>query len=239
MEGIKQNVEITEKLGFGILLAFIGGIMDAYSYMVRGKVFATGQTGNFVLVAVRFAEQDYMGMLHAIIPIVSFWLGIFSCWHIFYAFCKERQLLWKRVILITEIFILFIVGLIPLTYSNIITNSLVAFAAALQYSAFRKFGHGDNYASIFCSGNMRSCADNYYKGIVQKDKLSLKRALRYSYILISFFTGAALGALASNILHEKTIWSVIILLFIAFLLSFLLNSNLWKNTISTEKLIKN
>lgn len=73
---------------------------------------------------------------------------------------------------------------------------------------------------------MRSCADNYYKGIVQKDKLSLKRALRYSYILISFFTGAAIGALEANILHEKTIWSVIVLLFIAFLLSFLLNSNL-------------
>lgn len=225
LENKKNDIEITEKLGFGMLLASVGGLMDAYSYTVRGKVFATGQTGNFVLAAVQLSEKNYIGMLHAIVPIVSFWAGIFAAWHMLYSLSKEKQLLWKRGVLAASILVLFITGLIPLSYPDIIADSLVAFAASLQYCAFRKFGTDENYANIFCSGNMRSCADNYYKGIIRKDKQSLKKALRYSCILISFFTGAVIGALESEILHEKTIWTAAVVLSAALVLSFVLNVN--------------
>lgn len=226
MEITRQDTKVTEKLGFGMLLASIGGIMDMYTYTVRGKVFATGQTGNFVLAAVRLAEQDYIGMFHALVPIIAFWLGIFTAWHIFYSYCKDKQLIWQRIILITALFILFITGLIPLSYPDIIADSLVAFAASLQYCAFRKFGEGDNYASIFCSGNMRSCAENYYKGLVQKDKQSLKRALKYTCILLSFFTGAVLGTILSFIFHEKSIWFVMILISTALIISYDFNGDI-------------
>jgi uncharacterized membrane protein YoaK (UPF0700 family) len=238
LQTIKQDTEITDKLGFGMLLASIGGVMDMYSYTVRGNVFATGQTGNFVLAAVRLAAKDYIGMLHAIVPIVSFWLGIFLALHIFYSACKEKPIVWKRIILLTEIVILFIAGLIPCSYPDIIANSFVSFAAALQYCAFRKCGKGDNYASIFCSGNMRSCAENYYKGIVQKDRLCLKRALRYSCILISFFAGAVIGTLEARILHEKAIWIVLVLISAALLISFVLNADFLKNSVFAKETIE-
>lgn len=238
MEAIKQDTKVTENLGFGMLLASIGGVMDMYSYTVRGNVFATGQTGNLVLAAVRLAEQNYLGMLHAIVPIVSFWMGIFLAWHLFYSYCKEKHLLWQRTILLTEILILFITGLIPCSYPDMIANSLVAFAASLQYCAFRKCGKGDNYASIFCSGNMRSCAENYYKGIVLKDRQCLKRALRYSCILISFFAGAVIGTLEAKILHEKAIWIVIILISLALVISYVLNEELLKNVVFNKKTIE-
>lgn len=235
MASKKENVQVTEKLGFGMMLALMGGFMDVYSYTLRGNVFATGQTGNLVLVAVDFAEKDYMGMLHAAVPIVSFWLGIFIAWHMFYSQCKEKPLLWKRWILVAEIFILFITGLIPCSYPDIIANSLVSFAASIQYCAFRKFGEDQNYASVFCTGNMRSCAENYYKGILRKDKQSLKKALRYSYILISFAAGAAVGALEARILHEKAIWTVDVVILGALLLSFVLNTD----TLTTKNLKAN
>jgi Predicted membrane protein len=230
----KQDTEITEKLRFGILLAFIGGFMDVYSYAVRGKVFATGQTSNFALAAVRLVEKDYTGMFHAIVPIVSFWIGIFISWYIFYSHFKERHLLWKRGILVIEMVILFIAGLVPLSYSNIIANTLVSFAASLQYCAFRKFGTDEGYASIFCTGNMRSCAENYYMGIVRKDRQCLKKALRYSCILVSFFTGAVTGAFEASIFHEKAIWTVDVILLAALVISFVFNADISKNTALTE-----
>jgi uncharacterized membrane protein YoaK (UPF0700 family) len=230
MTDIKKDMEITEKLWFGMLLASVGGFMDVYSYILRGKVFATGQTGNFVLVAARLAEKDYSGMFQAIVPIVSFWVGIFAAWHLFYSISREKQLLWKRRILGASIFILFVTGLVPCSYPDIIANTLIAFAAALQYCTFRRFGTDGNYATIFCMGNMRSCADNYYRGIILKDRQSLKKAFQYSYILISFFTGAVLGALESGFFHEKAIWSAAIVLTAALVLSIVLNSDTFKNS---------
>ena len=229
MENKRNTIAITEKLAFGMLLASVGGLMDVYSYVVRGKVFATGQTGNFVLVAANLANKNYIGMLHPFVPILSFWIAIFAGWHIFYYLTKERQLLWKRVILAVSIAILFVTGLIPISYSNLISDSLVAFAAALQYCAFRKFGTSENFATIFCSGNMRSCADNYYKGLIRKDKQSLKKAFSYSCILISYFSGAAIGALETSFFHEKTIWTGALVLTVALVLSFVSNENCSKN----------
>ncbi|WP_242847221.1 YoaK family protein [Desulfosporosinus acididurans] len=221
----KNNIQITEKLGFGMLLASAGGLMDVYSYTVRGQVFATGQTGNFVLVAFQLSKKNYLGMIHPFVPIMSFWAGFFVAWHMFYSLSKENPLLWQRRILATSIFILFFTGFIPCSYPNIIADSLIAFAASFQYCAFRKFGIDENYASIFCSGNMRSCVDNYYKGIVRKDKQALKRALKYSCILISFLAGAAIGALESGIFHEKAIWTAAVLLSTALVLSFVFDSD--------------
>lgn len=211
--------EITETLNFGMLLALVGGIMDVYSFIVRGNVFATGQTGNFVLAAVRLAEQDYTGLLHAVTPIAAFWAGIFTARHLFYSYFQQKHLLWKRWVLAASAAALFASGLIPCNYHNLMANTLVSFAAALQYCAFRKFGETENYASVFCTGNMRSCAENFYKGIAKKDKQSLKKALSYSYILISFFVGAIGGALSVNFLHGRTIWLAAAVLLAALALS--------------------
>jgi len=235
---LEKDIEIIDTLKFGMLLASVGGFMDVYSYTVRGNVFATGQTGNFVLVAIQLIEKNYREMFHAIVPIVSFWLGIFISWHLFYSYFKEKQLLWKRGTLAIEIFILFITGLIPSSYPHIIANALVSFAASLQFCAFRKFGEAEAYASVFCTGNMRSCAENYYKGIIRKDKQCLKKAFSYSCILISFFTGAALGALASSILHEKAIWSATVVLSTILALSFVSIPDIGRNVILVEETIK-
>lgn len=229
MENKKNDLGITEKLGFGMLLASAGGLMDIYSYTTRGKVFATGQTGNLVLAAIQLSEKNYLGLLHAFVPIVSFWAGIFAAWHMFYSVAKENQLLWQRRILAASIVILFITGFIPCSYPDVIANSLIACTAAFQYCAFRKFGTNENYANIFCSGNMRSCVDNYYRGIVQKDKQSLKRALRYSCILISFLVGAVIGALETGIFQEKAIWTAAAVLSAALALSFVFKADGWKN----------
>lgn len=234
----KQNAEITERLGFVMMIALAAGFMDAYSYIVRGSVFATGQTGNFVLVAVRLAEKEYAAMFQAIVPIISFWIGVFIASHMLYSYFKEDQLLWKRGILIIEIISVTITGFIPCSYPNVIANSLVSFAASLQFCAFKKFGTSDNYASIFCTGNMRSCAENYYKGIIKKNKQSLKKAVQYSSILTSFFVGAIIGALEGTIFHEKAIWTVGIVLSAALILSFVLNTDMWKNPVLVDKDIK-
>lgn len=233
----KSAVDVIEKLVFAMMLTAVGGFMDAYSYVVRGKVFATGQTGNFVLVCVNMMQKDYTQMFHAIVPIVSFWIGVFISSHMIYYF-RERQMLLKQVTLVIEILLVFIVGLIPCSYPDIIANTLISLAAAFQYCAFRKFSTSGNYASIFCTGNMRSCAENYYKGVIRKDKQSMKRALGYTFILISFFIGAVSAAYESKILHAKSIWTLDIVLIVILVFSFVVNVDILKNPAVANEMIK-
>lgn len=209
MDKTKDNKDnISNRMDFVMVIMAIGGAMDAYSYLVRGKVFATGQTGNFTLVAIYLVQRNIMGALHAILAIAAFWLGIFVCLSLFYRVAKEKDILWKRNTLILEFIIMLIVGFIPVTVKSVMVNPLISFAAAMQFCAFRKVGENDGYASVFCTGNMRTCSENYYRGLIRKDKEALKRAYRYTAILLAFFTGAVIMAVLSSLVHEKAIWLV-------------------------------
>ena len=48
----RKEIQTSETLKLGILLALSGGFMDAYSYICRGGVFANAQTGNMLLLGV-------------------------------------------------------------------------------------------------------------------------------------------------------------------------------------------
>ena len=42
---MERAIERTESLRLGVMLAFIGGFMDAYSYMCRGEVLPMPRLG--------------------------------------------------------------------------------------------------------------------------------------------------------------------------------------------------
>lgn len=211
-----QNTkDVTQRLGYGMLITMVGGLMDAYSYTVRGGVFATGQTGNFVLVAVRLMQGNYGTMVEALVPIVSFWLGVFLAEHLLHRVFGEDRLRWRRNVLLLELGVLFLVGWIPLELPHILANTAISLTAAMQYCCFRNLGENAAYATIFCSGNMRSCAEMYYRGLVLRDRESLHRAYRYSGVLLSFFLGACLGVWEASFLGPKTIWTACLLLLLA------------------------
>ena len=197
---VKKNV--AETIYFSVLMIFIGGMMDGYSYVVRGGVFANGQTGNFI------------------VPIIGFWLGIFAAEHLFHVILKEpdreiRDVRWKRYILWAETVLLLVVGLIPDSTINLVPNSLISFTAALQYCCFRKLDDKATYSSVFASGNMRSCAENYYMGLVLKRPENLKRAKQYTMILLGFLFGAVFAAILARYIGERTIWVTCALLLAA------------------------
>lgn len=63
-----------EMLRVGLCLAFTGGFLDAYTYLLRGGVFANAQTGNMVLMALYAARRDGRAFYY-LLPIAAFWQG--------------------------------------------------------------------------------------------------------------------------------------------------------------------
>ena len=189
-----------------MLITIAGGFMDTYSYTVRGQVFATGQTANIALVALRLLQGEYLHMVQTLVPIVASFLGMFLAEHLLHRVLGEDDLRWRRYVLMMELGILFLVGWIPESAPNFLANTLISVTAAMQFCCFRNLAEGAAYATIFCTGNMRSCAEMYYRGLVLKDRASLKKAHCYDCILLAFFLGAGLGVGTSSLWAEKSIW---------------------------------
>ena len=55
---------IRDSFRVAALLAVVGGFLDAYTYILRGGVFANAQTGNIVLLGVHMADKDYRQALY-------------------------------------------------------------------------------------------------------------------------------------------------------------------------------
>ena len=61
--------QMSEAFSTMVFLTLSGGLQDAYTYCVRGGVFANAQTGNIVLMSQRAFAGDLagMGQLHFLV----------------------------------------------------------------------------------------------------------------------------------------------------------------------------
>jgi uncharacterized membrane protein YoaK (UPF0700 family) len=206
----KPKMQTSESFRLSAILSFSGGLQDAYTYNVRGRVFANAQTGNVVLMSQNFMVKNWNSGMHYVLPLISFAAGVFITEQIEYRYKNSKGVHWRQLVLLIEIVLLGIVGLMPPNL-NIVANMLVSFACAMQVQAFRKV-HGYGYASTMCIGNLRSGTESLSRFLRNKDRASLNKALHFFGIIVIFAIGAGVGGILSNVLHAKTIWISMLLL---------------------------
>ena len=71
-----RHGQMSEAFSTMVFLPLSGGLQDAYTYCVRGQVFANAQTGNIVLMSQRAFAGDLAGVLRYLIPLLAFALGV-------------------------------------------------------------------------------------------------------------------------------------------------------------------
>lgn len=202
---------VHESVPFGILLAIVGGFLDAYTFIGRGGVFANAQTGNIVLLGVNASKGEWRQALLHVPPILAFAMGVFVVEWLKNNSSRLFILDWARTVLILEIIVLFIIGFIPNTIPNIVVTVTISFVASVQAASFRKLVDSP-YATTMSTGNLRSASQAAYKAIIQKDLESGIRAIRYFAIIISFIFGAFLGGLLTLFIGVKAIWGAVLVL---------------------------
>jgi len=201
----------SESVELGILLAIVGGFLDAYTFVGRGGVYANAQTGNVVLMGIEAATGEWgKAVLHAV-PVLAFVVGVIVAEMIkkpsMHMFIQDAE----RAVLILEIAVLFIVGLIPYTSPNIIVTVAISFVSAVQVSSFRKLV-GSTYNTTMITGNLRSAIHEIYTAVTKKDRESALQAVRFSTINLSFLAGAISGGLLTSFIGAKAVWIAAIVL---------------------------
>lgn len=217
MEQVETR-QMSESFRLGAVLALAGGFLDAYTYLVRGGVFANAQTGNIVLLGIRLMEGDWAGAGHYLVPILAFAAGVLTA-ELVHARCgRWERLHWRQLTVAAEMILLVAVALLP-GWADSGANVLVSYVCAVQVQSFRKVA-GSAFATTMCTGNLRSGTELLYHGLRDRDPVALKRSFEYYGIILCFLLGGALGVWATDLLDELSILLCCGLLFVIFLAMF-------------------
>ena len=172
-----QRGQMSDSYFLGVLLAAAGGFLDAYTYLLRGGVFANAQTGNVVLLGISLAEGDWLHAGHCLLLILTFAAGVWLTQAVRERAPTAGRIHWRQVTLGAEIAALIAVAFLPLGEWDAPANMLVSFVCALQVQTFRKVD-GNSMATTMCTGNLRSGTELLYHGLRGRDTTALKRSFQ-------------------------------------------------------------
>ena len=152
-----KQFQPSESLAVGFLLALTGGLLDAYSYLNRGEVFATAETGNIVLMGINLAQQNWSGALHYLLPVLAFTAGILAAEWVRRR-CdpgegRPQRLHWRLPLLLAECVAILVVSALPMGPLDPLANIIISFASALQVESFRNI-QGYGCVTTMCTGNL-------------------------------------------------------------------------------------
>lgn len=184
-----------ETLTQGVLLAVVGGFLDAFTF-IRYGVFANAQSGNVVLFGVFVARARWHEAFLHLAPVAVFLLGVVIVESLGRPSSRARLRHPLRVALGAEIVGLAVVAALPDSSPELVITLTVSFVASIQFSMFRTLVD-TSYNTLLASGNLRSMSVELHRWIVERDQLSGRRAARFAAIVVAFIVGAVVGAVST------------------------------------------
>lgn len=207
-----QNWHIFQLREIGLALTFIGGFIDAYTFVQRGGVLAAGQTGNLIFLSVNLAQHDLPGVMTKLATVVAFIFGVAMVRIMEYKL-KPHSHYWRSITLIAEFFVCIVVAMMPKTVPNWAITPPLAFVMAMQTTAFSYIaGHG--YNNVFSTGNLKKATNAITSYALTRDKKQLVTGMVYFELVFSFAFGAIISALLQQIFQTWTIILAAILVLI-------------------------
>ena len=215
----KRRGQMSEAFCTAMFLSLSGGLQDVYTYLFRGKVFANAQTGNIVLMAVHAFAGEWGRVLHYLVPLCFFALGVFAAELMHQKLQNLQRLHWRQLVVLGEVLLLFAVGFLPQS-QNLLANAIVSFSCAMQVQAFRKV-NGYAFASTMCIGDLRSGVEAFCIWRKSHEPHAKDRMVRYFGIIFLFALGAGLGSKSAAQLGGRAIWLSCCFLLVSFTLMFI------------------
>ena len=203
-----------EKPLFIMIITFVGGYMNGYTYITRNNILANMHTANMSKLGINIAIGEWLEALHYFIPIITCILGA--------TFSKLIEAIlinfnfkgdWRKFALVLEGIALFLIGLIPSSFPDIIVTNLVSFLMGYQLCLFRNC-LGVPFNTTICTGNIRTVGLFLFGALDRESKDSLKKLITFTILTFSFTVGAIPGTLISLTLSIRSVWVCSFILFL-------------------------
>lgn len=177
----------------GLLLAFAGGTTDAYSYLMRDKVFANTITGNVVMLAYYTPQGRFDVYPRYLIPMLAFFLGVLFGESLRMRTWPQSSRRREAVASGLLVALLAAVGFMPATL-NLLATSCIAFACGVQIVTYPQV-NGLDVSTTMCTANLRRTGHWFFSYLQTRDVSDFRRMLYFLELNLSFALGAVVQAL--------------------------------------------
>ncbi|MBC5624940.1 DUF1275 domain-containing protein [Clostridium sp. NSJ-49] len=199
---------------FLMIITFVGGYMNGYTYITRNEILANMHTANMSKLGINIALGNYIEALHYFIPIIACILGAAFSELVKTIIIKTKfKGEWRILALLLEATVLFFIGLIPSSFPDIIVTNLVSFLMGYQLCLFRDC-LGIPFNTTICTGNIRNVGQLLFQALDEKSIKTLEKLIYFTALTFSFAIGAIPGTLISLVLNTKAVWICSGILFI-------------------------
>lgn len=182
-----------EALHIAGLLAFVGGYIEAYTWIVH-HVFANAQSANLIFLRVNMAKGQWHAAARYILPLLAFIVGVVLASWLRWA-APHRS---ARVSIVGEIVFLFIIAILHNHLPEHAGTLGLSFVAAFQTVSFPRV-EGWTYNSVMVTSNFRQTIEGMFGAIAGSvGPQSLRRSYVFGTLCIAFGSGAAFGALGTE-----------------------------------------
>jgi len=202
-----------EALQIASLLAFVGGYLEAYTWIVH-HVFANAQSANLVFLWVYMTSGEWETAARYVPPLLAFIVGvILACWLRWAA--PQRA---SRISTLTEIGFLFIVAILHNRLPEVAGTLGLSMVAAFQTVSFPRV-EGWSYNSVMVTSNFRQTIEGLFAAFAgSSEPRPLRRPYVFGAMCVAFGAGAAIGAFATEITRAYSLVVPVALLVIVLLL---------------------
>ncbi|TFV73615.1 DUF1275 domain-containing protein [Bradyrhizobium frederickii] len=212
MEVASGAIRRDETVEIVLLLAFAGGYIDAYTWIIHG-VMANAQTANLIFLWVYATAGDWPKALHFVPPILAFAVGIvIAAW--------LRRIVGERagaISTLLEILLLIAIGILHNRLPDLAGTLGISVVAAMQAAAFSKV-EGTNCSTVMITGNMRQAIETIF-AVASGGAApgTLRRSGIFFALCAVFGFGAAVGAFATKGIPDLALGIPVVALLIVLL----------------------
>ena len=202
-----------ETLQIASLLAFIGGYIEAYTWIVH-HVFANAQSANLVFLWVYMTSGEWEKAVQYVPPLLAFVVGVvLACW-LRWALPQRAP----RISNVVEIVFLFFVATVHNRLPELAGTLGLSLVAAFQTVSFPRV-EGWSYNSVMVTSNFRQTIEGLFAGFAgSTEPRPFRRSYVFGMMCIAFGLGAAGGALATEVARAYSLIIPVMLLVIVLLL---------------------
>ncbi|MBD5424366.1 MAG: DUF1275 family protein [Allobaculum sp.] len=186
----KDKQEDVESVRAGVLLTMSIGILNACTYVTRGKVFASSQSGNLLYLGLDLAQGDFSKVPKYLFPPLMFALGVIIAEHYH---DKPNYPQWRRKPFYLEIFLIVLATFLPDSW-NALANPIFGLCCGLQTITFRKI-RSTPVATVVINGSFQNSFVHWTRWFHLSDREDAFRGWLYTLIVLSYVGGIAIGGL--------------------------------------------
>ncbi|MDO4814331.1 MAG: YoaK family protein [Gemella sp.] len=202
-----------EQVFFALLLTYVCGFFDAYTFVNYNGQFANAQTANIIFIGMELANTNYLGALRYVPPVIAFIIGVLFNEFIMNKYRNVSIARYINLSLLIQTCLLIFAYIVPKIWFINVVPLVISFVCAMQFDSFRSVNKVQ-FASIFCTGNLRSATEHIFRYVFKKEKESMEKFIMYSALLISFIGGVISGGVLSKWMGHHAILMAILVFII-------------------------